>query len=99
MRLGPQRLRLHLGTTHVDVVVRQLADGGLLVQADGSSHVVHSEEEALGTRLTIGSQTCLLSNEHDPSQMLAISTGGCALQCCLPARFLLPLPLAALQCR
>ena len=90
MRLSPQRLRLHLGATHVDVVVRQLADGGLLVQADGSSHVVHSEEEALGTRLTIGSQTCLLSNEHDPSQMLAISMGA--------PRCLLAHSLLHLQC-
>ncbi|KAL4426359.1 hypothetical protein ABPG77_004653 [Micractinium sp. CCAP 211/92] len=75
VRLGPQAFRLHLGSTHVDVVVRKLNDGGLLVQVDGSAHVVHSEEEALGTRLTIDSKTCLLSNEHDPSQMLAISTG------------------------
>ncbi len=44
-------------------------------QIDGTSHVVHSEEEALGTRLMIDSNTCLLSNEHDPSRMLAISTG------------------------
>ena len=29
----------------------------------------------MGTRLTIDSQTCLLSNEHDPSRLLAISTG------------------------
>ena len=70
VRQGPQSLRLHLGGAWVDVVVRQLNDGGLLVQVDGSSHVVHSEEEALGTRLTIDSFTCLLSNEHDPSQVL-----------------------------
>jgi hypothetical protein len=110
VRLGPQALRLHLGTTHVDVVVRKLNDGGLLVQVrgrrppllernvagqclaltpkpavppntppppfhrgcrqvDGSSLVVHGEEEALGTRLTIDSRTCLLSNEHDPSRV------------------------------
>lgn len=42
---------------------------------DGQSHVVHSEEEALGTRLTIDSLTCLLANETDPSQLLAISPG------------------------
>jgi len=136
VRLGPQSFRLHLGATHVDVVVRKLNDGGLLVQVrgvvwcagldlhaclvgqlgllvcgvpaqsqfllvhlgtrrdhnrsvhlhpaqplssapsadlsaqvDGSAHVVHSEEEALGTRLTIDSKTCLLSNEHDPSKV------------------------------
>lgn len=32
VRQGPQTLRLHLGSTHVDVVVRKLNDGGLLVQ-------------------------------------------------------------------
>ncbi len=32
VRLGPQAFRLHLGSTHVDVVVRKLNDGGLLVQ-------------------------------------------------------------------
>ena len=46
-----------------------------MVQVDGQSHVVHSEEEALGTRLTIDSLTCLLANEHDPSQLLASSPG------------------------
>ena len=37
--------------------------------------MVHSEEEALGTRLTIDSLTCLLANETDPSKLLAISPG------------------------
>lgn len=37
--------------------------------------MVHSEEEALGTRLTIDSLTCLLANEVDPSKLLAISPG------------------------
>ena len=50
-------------------------------QVDGSSHVVHSEEEAMGTRLTIDSRTCLLSNEHDPSQVR-----GAGLDCPRPAR-------------
>ena len=45
------------------------------MQVDGQSHVVHSEEEAMGTRLTIDSLTCLLANEHDPSRLLASSPG------------------------
>lgn len=45
------------------------------LQVDGQSHVVHSEEEALGTRLTIDSLTCLMANETDPSKLLAISPG------------------------
>lgn len=47
----------------------------LFLQVDGQSHVVHSEEEALGTRLTIDSLTCLMANETDPSRLLAISPG------------------------
>lgn len=42
---------------------------------DGLSHVVHSEEEALGTRITIDSLTCLLANESDPSRLIASSPG------------------------
>ena len=42
---------------------------------DGLSHVVHSEEEAIGTRITIDSLTCLLANESDPSRLVAMSPG------------------------
>ncbi len=42
---------------------------------DGQSHVVHSEPEALGTRLTIDSLTCLLANETDPSKLITASPG------------------------
>lgn len=75
VRSGAQTLRLHLNGTSVDVVARKLNDGGLLIQLDGASHVVHAEEEPAGTRLSIGTYTCLLSNEHDPSKMTAMSTG------------------------
>lgn len=46
-----------------------------LKQVDGQSHVVHSEEEPMGTRLTIDSLTCLLANETDPSRLVAVSPG------------------------
>lgn len=49
---------------------RTRADGGILLQIDGRKHVVHWEYEPLGTRLQIGSCTCLFANEHDPSQVL-----------------------------
>ena len=45
------------------------------MQVDGQAHVVHSEEEAQGTRLAIDSLTCLLANESDPSTLTAISPG------------------------
>ena len=37
--------------------------------------MVHSEEEAMGTRITIDSLTCLLANESDPSRLTASSPG------------------------
>ncbi|GMH43409.1 hypothetical protein BSKO_11331 [Bryopsis sp. KO-2023] len=54
---------------------RRQADGGILLQVDGEKHVVHSEKEPMGTRLLIDSSTCLLANEHDPSQVLTPSPG------------------------
>ncbi|KDD75680.1 L chain of carbamoyl-phosphate synthase, partial [Helicosporidium sp. ATCC 50920] len=81
VRRAPQSFKLHLGGTTVDAVARVLHDGGVLLQVDGAAHVVHREEEALGTRLTIGSQTVLLGNEHDPSQLLSASTGKLVRHC------------------
>lgn len=74
-RTGPQSLSMRLNGSTLDVVARELNDGGLLIQLDGVSHVVHAEEEPSGTRLLIGTSTCLLSNEHDPSQLTSLSTG------------------------
>lgn len=42
---------------------------------DGSSHVIHAEEEASGTRLIVDNLTCLLPNERDPSCLRAHSPG------------------------
>lgn len=74
-RTAPDQLRVSLNGSHVDVVARKLSDGGLLFQVDGTLHVVHAEEEASGTRLTIDNLTCLLENEHDPSCLTASSPG------------------------
>ena len=74
-RTAVNSLRVELNGTHVDVVFRKLSDGGLLLQVDGSSALVHAEEESVGTRLTINNLTCLLSNEHDLSCLTASSPG------------------------
>lgn len=82
IRRGPQAFRVSLGggegcapPSAVDVVARRLNDGGLHIQADGQAHVVHAEEEAGGTRLTIDALTCLLETEADPSRLVAPSPG------------------------
>lgn len=62
---------LKVNDSEVAAEVHTLRDGGLLIQLDGSSHVLYSEEEAMGTRLLIDGRTCLLQNDHDPSQLVA----------------------------
>ena len=44
-------------------------------QVDGSSHIVHVEEETGGTRLAIDASTCLLEAEADPSRLISASPG------------------------
>ncbi len=44
---------------------------------DGSSHIVHVEEETGGTRLAIDASTCLLEAEADPSKLVSASPGVC----------------------
>lgn len=44
-----------------------MADGGLLISLDQHSHVVYAQEQAVGLRLVIDGQTCLFSEEYDPT--------------------------------
>ena len=44
-------------------------------QVDGESHVLHTEEEALGTRLVLDTLSCLIAKEADPSRLIAASPG------------------------
>jgi acetyl-CoA carboxylase/biotin carboxylase 1 len=46
-----------------------------LSQVDGESHVLHTEEEALGTRLVMDTLSCLIAKEADPSRLVAVSPG------------------------
>lgn len=46
-----------------------------LLQVDGESHVLHTEEEAMGTRLVMDTLSCLIAKETDPSTLVALSPG------------------------
>lgn len=56
---------------------RTQADGGVLLQVDGLKHIVHWENDPMGTRLLIDSLTCLLANEHDPSKVKKLACEPC----------------------
>lgn len=62
-------------TLSVPVEVRKLADGGLLVLADGRSHVCYARDEPAGTRLSIDGKTCLFPNEYDPTTLRSSVSG------------------------
>lgn len=49
-----------------------LADCGVfVVQIDGETHVLHTEEAAQGTRLVVDTLSCLIAKEADPSRIIA----------------------------
>ncbi|KAH3678328.1 hypothetical protein WICMUC_001561 [Wickerhamomyces mucosus] len=66
---------LFINGSKVDVGVKQLSDGGLLVALDGKSHTVYWKEQVGATRLSVDSKTCLLEVENDPTQLRTPSPG------------------------
>ncbi|KFM26391.1 Acetyl-CoA carboxylase [Auxenochlorella protothecoides] len=68
-RRGPQAYRLTLGGVGVDATARTLKDGGLLLQLDGQAHVLHAEEEALGTRITRRALSTYIKRIYFPSML------------------------------
>jgi acetyl-CoA carboxylase/biotin carboxylase 1 len=59
----------------VEVEVRSLGDGGLLILLNGKSYVSYAQETNTGLKLLLDGRTCLFTNEYDPTQ-LRTSTAG-----------------------
>ncbi|GMM51879.1 acetyl-CoA carboxylase [Starmerella bacillaris] len=74
-RSSPDTYRLFLNGSRVEVGVRELSDGGLLIAIGGKSHVVYWKDEMGNTRLTVDSKSCLLEVENDPTQLRTPSPG------------------------
>ncbi|KAH3686396.1 hypothetical protein WICPIJ_002575 [Wickerhamomyces pijperi] len=66
---------LFINGSKVEVGVKQLSDGGLLIALDGKSHTVYWKEEVGATRLSVDAKTCLLEVENDPTQLRTPSPG------------------------
>lgn len=66
---------LFINGSKVEVGVRALSDGGILVALDGKSHTVYWKEQVGATRLSVDSKTCLLEVENDPTQLRTPSPG------------------------
>lgn len=66
---------LFINGSRVEVGVRSLSDGGILVSIGGKSHSVYWKEDVAATRLSVDSKTCLLEAENDPTQLRTQSPG------------------------
>ncbi|CAO1637783.1 unnamed protein product [Sympodiomycopsis kandeliae] len=67
---------LFLNGGRIQVSLRQLADGGLLMTlAGGKSHPVYFQQEVGSMRLSIDARTCVIEEENDPTQITAPSPG------------------------
>ncbi|KAG5461488.1 MAG: acetyl-CoA carboxylase, partial [Olpidium bornovanus] len=75
MQLSPDSYALFLNGRKVEVAVRNLPDGGLLILLDGTSHTAYFREEVGATRMMVDGKTCLLEAENDPTQLLSPSPG------------------------
>ena len=69
------RYTLYINGSKVEVGVKKLSDGGLLIALDGKSHTVYWKEQVGATRLSVDSKTCLLEAENDPTQLRTPSPG------------------------
>ncbi len=80
---GPSTLDVECNGSSVDVHVRQLSDGGMLVVVGGKSHVVYGSMESTGLRLMVDGATCMFTQEYDPTVIRAAQTGKLA-KCSVP---------------
>ncbi|XBW38089.1 hypothetical protein QEN19_003676 [Hanseniaspora menglaensis] len=69
------RFTLFINGSKVEVGVKKLSDGGLLISIGGKSHTIYWKEEVSATRLSIDSKTTLLEVENDPTQLRTPSPG------------------------
>ncbi|CAG8461604.1 13367_t:CDS:2 [Racocetra fulgida] len=74
-QFAPESFMLYLNGSKVQVSIRALSDGGLLVLLDGKSHTCYFRKEAQGTRLMIDDKNCLLEQGNDPTQLRSPSPG------------------------
>ncbi len=78
-RTGPSTFCTSLASsstgTSVSTEVRALADGGFLVLMGGKSHVAYLKDEVGARRLVVDQQTCLFTDEYDPTMMRATMGG------------------------
>ncbi|KAG8455711.1 hypothetical protein GDO86_001775 [Hymenochirus boettgeri] len=64
-----------MNSSHIEIDVHRLSDGGLLLSYDGNSYTTYMKEEVDRYRITIGNKTCVFEKENDPTVLRSPSTG------------------------
>uniref|UniRef100_A0A8C4UAA5 acetyl-CoA carboxylase n=1 Tax=Falco tinnunculus TaxID=100819 RepID=A0A8C4UAA5_FALTI len=64
-----------MNSTHIEIDVHRLNDGGLLLSYDSNSYTTYMKEEIDRYRITIGNKTCDFEKEKDPTVLRSPSAG------------------------
>ena len=72
---GEALLTLAVNQSSTQLHIRELADGGFLINQRGQSHVVYVMERAGDLRLSVDGITCVFSQEYDPSVLRCPNSG------------------------
>ncbi|OQR99927.1 acetyl-CoA carboxylase [Thraustotheca clavata] len=74
-RSGAITFTLYCNDSYVQADIRTLSDGGYLVLLNGKSHVAYATKEAQGLRLIVDGNTCVFTNEYDPTRLVTNAAG------------------------
>eukprot|EP01138_Halocafeteria_seosinensis_P000421 gb/GECG01000434.1/.p1 GENE.gb/GECG01000434.1/~~gb/GECG01000434.1/.p1 ORF type:complete len:2813 (+),score=333.03 gb/GECG01000434.1/:1-8439(+) len=72
---GPNTVTVTVNGSYIQIDLRVLSDGGMLILLDGKSHLTYATEEATGLRLLLNGATCMFSKEYDPTQLRVSMSG------------------------
>ena len=72
---GPNTITVAINGSYIQIDLRVLSDGGMLILLDGKSHLTYATEEATGLRLLLNGATCMFSKEYDPTQLRVSMSG------------------------
>ena len=72
---GDSLLTLSANNSFVQMQIRELADGGFLLNTNGQSHVAYVMETSSGLRLNVDGITCIFSQEYDPTVLRCPNSG------------------------
>jgi acetyl-CoA carboxylase/biotin carboxylase 1 len=72
---GPNSVIISHCDNSIEVNIRQLADGGYLLDVNGKSLVVYAQTNAGFFRIILDGHTCIFTPEYDPTKLLSNVAG------------------------